>query len=614
MGTKKQPLNKVFTLMGVGEIKRLDGEGVVIQGFANKSVVDRGNEVIATDAWDLENYKKNPVILYNHGFDAGLGSTPIGKAVEVTPTEEGLYIKAQLSKIDDPMINRVRGLVKEKILRAFSVGFNSIDASTDPKSGIKTISKAELFEVSIVGVPMNQDSIFELSGKSYKGALVAASIQNAIYEKEKNEGLKKDDMLQAIMDKAEIDEDMLKEILAGLVTPVPEAILNSFADTLGLNLDDLRKMDDEDKGLEGEKTSEESQAESEGGSTEGAGQGSQAEIEIEISQEKGVGEKRVGEESGEKDQRGAAKGSDFQQCVSDKISKLIKEGKEQDQAVAIAINMCNESGKCHSPTKKEYESFFSLADTLYKEKQADQPGVNQVTTEITTDRTAAANNDTGSPMLDAQKQTNVLLGALVAEIQKMSQKLDSLQMKPDAQGSEAQSSGAETQQAPTKAMEGNAEAVAADNKPENLVPNKDSDEAALKDSQAARSKYFNIEILEGSDLTFKEGEPQTLEAYGDPVNLKYPITTAELSASSRDSFKKESDLYKNDSSKSVVHSRIVAAEIALEGEPNYDESDPLDALLLQPLKDKLSELNAKALDSYRVRIENIKKRLLNLGV
>lgn len=624
MATKKLPAAKGVTLLGFGEIK-MTSDGLTIQGFANKAVVDRGNEIIATDAWDLDNYKKNPVILYNHGFDPQLGSTPVGAATEVTPTKEGLFIKARLAAVDDPLINRIRGLVQEKILRAFSVGFNPVTSSDDPKTGVKTITKAELFEVSIVGVPMNQDSLFEVTGKmlksmsadalrhdilTRKGAWVAAAVQNTMYEKQKNEKLKREDMLEALMEKADLEADALTDILAGNVTPVPEGVLAAFADVLGINIDDLKKLDAGDVEVTSEKDEDDKEPSEtdkpkesdEGASAESAADGGAS----------GNGDKEEMGKDGSGPNKDGSKSSDFSQCVSDKIRKLMGEGKEQDQAVAIAINMCGEgeAAKCHKPTKDEYAAWFKLADSLAK-KQADQGVEQPPTTEATVDRTEAANNDFGSPMLDAQKQTNVLLGALISEIQKVSIKLDGLQPQPSKDGTaSSDATGVTTTDAAPPAPTESEPPPPPEN---DGTPKAEMSDEELKAAQKVRAEKYGIEVVSSANLKFPDGGPTELAKYGDPVNLKYFIDSAEASTKSRDDFKKEAGEYKEDKSKAAVHAAIVGAQLALGADPAFDEKDPLDALLPKELKDKLLESNAKALDSYRKRLDTVKKRLVSLG-
>lgn len=567
---------KVESLLGFGTIKSMADGVVVIEGLANKKVVDRGNDIINTDAWDLDNFKKNPVILYNHGFDPQLGGTPIGKAIDIKPTEDGLYIKAKLSNVDDPMLNRIRGLVKEKILRAFSVGFNPIESDMDPKTGLRTIKKAELFEVSVVGVPMNQDSLFELSSKmlnmpvdklkkdilTRKGAWVAAAIHDKIYERQKDGNLDREAAIKEIAEMAGVETDDIMNVLAGNTTPVPESILAAFSNVLEIDLDELNSLNAGDVEVEKDETPEGTEEEEE-----------EEDVEGDIESEESMG---AGSETSNKDD---ASTKDFQDCVAEKIPKLIEEGHEQEQAIAIAISMCSEGKSKVKPSKDQYSKWFKLADDIISKKQADQneAGVSDVTTTINAAKTESENNDFGSPMIEAQKQTNVLLGALINEIQKLSAKMDQTQKQ-------------------------NSEEVADE---VGAATSTSSSEEDIK----KRSEEFGIEVLESANVAFPDGGPKTIDGYGDPVNLKYPIDSAEHANSSRTKFKESASEYSDDKSKSKVHSRIVGAQLGFGGKVDYSDEDEMDKMLEDELKAKLKESQAKMLDSFVKRIENVKKKL-----
>ena len=154
--------------------------GLTIEGWANKAVVDRGGDIINKDAWKLDNFGKNAMILYNHDRNK-----PIGKAVAVEPRDEGLYIKARISGSSDPEITKIRDLIREGILNTFSVGF---DCKNEEKSadGHNVIKEAELFEVSVVTLPMNQDSTFTVS-KKLADVKTAAIEHEAFMSKAKKE-------------------------------------------------------------------------------------------------------------------------------------------------------------------------------------------------------------------------------------------------------------------------------------------------------------------------------------------------------------------------------------------------------------------------------------------
>lgn len=146
------------------EVKSKKNGSIVVAGFANAATIDRAEEIIDPKAWRLDNYKKNPIILFDHGMDLAFGSLPVGKAIKVEPREEGLYCEVEISNSKTEKITAVRDLVEEGILKTFSVGFDPKNSAKE--ENIKRITDAELLEISFVPIPMNQDSTFSMLSKS----------------------------------------------------------------------------------------------------------------------------------------------------------------------------------------------------------------------------------------------------------------------------------------------------------------------------------------------------------------------------------------------------------------------------------------------------------------
>jgi len=90
--------------------------------------------------------------------------------ISVDVKDDGLYVKGRISNSKDPEISRVRDLVKEGILNSLSVGIMVRDE--DMKDGVNHIKSVELHEVSVVAVPMNQDSQFTVTAKSMQAPLL----------------------------------------------------------------------------------------------------------------------------------------------------------------------------------------------------------------------------------------------------------------------------------------------------------------------------------------------------------------------------------------------------------------------------------------------------------
>ena len=150
--------NKIYhwtsTFKSLGETE--DG-GINIKGSASTNALDRAGDIIESEAWTkggLENFKSNPIILFNHDYNK-----PIGRATGLEVTDKGLDITAKISKAAGDITH----LVKDGVLGAFSVGFRCKDSEYMVESDGFKIKDAELFEVSVVSVPCNQGATFGLS-------------------------------------------------------------------------------------------------------------------------------------------------------------------------------------------------------------------------------------------------------------------------------------------------------------------------------------------------------------------------------------------------------------------------------------------------------------------
>jgi len=151
--------NKIFNFTSTFKALHEDEDGGVhICGMASTHDEDRANDVIMAEAWTkggLRNFEKNPIILFNHDYNK-----PIGRATGLKVTDNGLELKAKISKSAP---DHVAQLVKEGILGAFSVGFRVKDADYITETDGLKIKDAELFEVSVVSVPCNQAATFSLA-------------------------------------------------------------------------------------------------------------------------------------------------------------------------------------------------------------------------------------------------------------------------------------------------------------------------------------------------------------------------------------------------------------------------------------------------------------------
>ena len=165
------------TFKSLGET---DDGGVEIKGSASTNALDRAGDIIETEAWmkgGLENFKNNPIILFNHNYDK-----PIGRAKDLQVTDGGLEISAKISKA----AGDVTQLIKDGVLGAFSVGFRCKDSEYMTETDGYKIKDAELFEVSVVSVPCNQGATFGLS-KSFDNMEDYNEFKQSFYKANSND-------------------------------------------------------------------------------------------------------------------------------------------------------------------------------------------------------------------------------------------------------------------------------------------------------------------------------------------------------------------------------------------------------------------------------------------
>jgi HK97 family phage prohead protease len=210
--------NWTSTFKSLGDTE--DG-GVEIKGSASTNAVDRAGDIIERDAWTkggLENFKTNPIILFNHNYDK-----PIGRATNLKVTDNGLEISAKISKA----AGDVTQLIKDGVLGAFSVGFKVKDADYMTETDGYKIKDAELFEVSVVSLPCNQGATFGLS-KSFGSMEDYNKHKQTFYTANLNDSADAVEIEQPSTAKATITEtNMSKENNSPESTP--EFDLNSFA-------------------------------------------------------------------------------------------------------------------------------------------------------------------------------------------------------------------------------------------------------------------------------------------------------------------------------------------------------------------------------------------------
>lgn len=140
-----------------GLVKAIDESKKTIEAFVSTFEHDRMDERFDGE-WKLDNYLKNPVVLWGHNHSL----PPIGKAIDIGVHEingkKGLYAKTQFDEKGELAMDIFR-LFKEGFLNAFSVGFMGKVENDPAVEGKYIIKNPELLEYSAVSVPANPGAI-----------------------------------------------------------------------------------------------------------------------------------------------------------------------------------------------------------------------------------------------------------------------------------------------------------------------------------------------------------------------------------------------------------------------------------------------------------------------
>jgi phage head maturation protease len=145
-------------LHSTSKVKAINKDGSVKFRLTERKV-DRHGEVVMSDGAQLDNYMKNPVVLFSHGFDQNQGMMPIGRIDTDSIKMTSKSIDANVI-FDDNSSDGFAKLIAEKVrngfLNAGSIGFRPIESTEETvlrdQTGI-THTKWELMEFSIVPIP-----------------------------------------------------------------------------------------------------------------------------------------------------------------------------------------------------------------------------------------------------------------------------------------------------------------------------------------------------------------------------------------------------------------------------------------------------------------------------
>jgi len=140
------------------EAKAIRESENIVEGIFSTPAVDRHDEVVVQEGWKLDDYLRNPVVLWSHDNY----QFPLAQMVSLG-FENGNLIGAMKFAVEEYDVAATAfRLMKGKYLRAFSVGFINNVYEVDQGNEVVKLVENLLLEVSVVNIPANQEALAKM--------------------------------------------------------------------------------------------------------------------------------------------------------------------------------------------------------------------------------------------------------------------------------------------------------------------------------------------------------------------------------------------------------------------------------------------------------------------
>lgn len=157
----EKPNGRVLALRKevAGEAKPNSEDAAALDFVLSTATPDRSNDVVSQDGWRLDNYRKNPVMLWAHDYS----QLPVGKP-GLVGVENGKLVAMGVKFPERDLYEHgwtVGEMYREGFLHAVSVGFAPVKYNWNQEPGRNGMDfhEQELLEFSAVPVPANPEAL-----------------------------------------------------------------------------------------------------------------------------------------------------------------------------------------------------------------------------------------------------------------------------------------------------------------------------------------------------------------------------------------------------------------------------------------------------------------------
>lgn len=234
-----------------------DGADAPIRIRITTTQRDRSKDTVNPAGWRLENYVKNPVVLWAHDYR----SFPIAKDTGLTIDANGLVGTPQFATADEnPWAPYCEKLIRGGYLNAASVGFVPLKWMYNEEERGVDFEEQELLEYSIVPVPDNPGALVEAKRAGIEIGWIAQWAEKALDEWHGSAGM--------WVPRASVESARKIAKGSGLVMLVPTEDAHRW-DVVSLKGEGSGTSSEEDEEKESASEDEEEKSDAEDGENEG---------------------------------------------------------------------------------------------------------------------------------------------------------------------------------------------------------------------------------------------------------------------------------------------------------------------------------------------------------
>ena len=136
-------------------VKEADEETRIISGIATTPTPDRMGDIVEPKG---AVFKLPLPLLWQHD-----SRKPVGQVIDAKVSEDGIAVRAQLARIEDPgalkdRIDEAWQSMKAGLVRGFSIGFQAIESARIEGTWSEHFLKWSWLELSLVTIPANAEA------------------------------------------------------------------------------------------------------------------------------------------------------------------------------------------------------------------------------------------------------------------------------------------------------------------------------------------------------------------------------------------------------------------------------------------------------------------------